>query len=73
MGLAAPPLGGKHQGLPGRQYHRLPGGGEAREALQEVEKVVLQTQSVWLHRLGELALSDSKGWTDHGAGKGSGA
>ena len=72
MGLAAAPLGGKHQGLPGRQGHWLPGRGETREALQEVEKVVLQTQSAWLHRLGELSLPDSKGWTDHDARKGSG-
>ena len=72
MGLATTQLGGKHQGLPGRQYHWLSAGGEAREALQEVEKVVLQTQSVRLHRLGELALPDSKGRTNHGAGKGSG-
>ena len=33
MGLAALPLRGKNQGLPGRQDYRLPGGGEAREAL----------------------------------------
>src|SRR5215470_5484604 len=39
MDLAALPLRGKHQGLPGRQDHRLAGGGETREALQEVEKV----------------------------------
>src|SRR5690242_4219510 len=64
MDLTAPQLGGQHQGPPGRQGHRLAGGGEAREALQEAEKVVLQAQRAWLHRLGELAVPDDKGRTD---------
>src|SRR5215471_11035062 len=70
MDLAAPQLGGQYHGLPGRQDHGLLGGGEARETLQEVEKVVLQTQCAWLHRLSELAVPDHKGRTDHGAGTG---
>ena len=42
MGLTASPLGGENEGLSGGQHHGLPGRGNAGEALQEVEEVVLQ-------------------------------
>ena len=42
MGLAAPPLGGENEGLSGGKHHGLLGRGDAGEALQEVEEVVLQ-------------------------------
>ena len=67
MRLAAPPLGGEDQRLPGGEHHRLLGRGDAGEALQEVEYVVLQTQRSWAQGLGALSLPDRERRTDHGA------
>ena len=39
--LTAAPLGGEDEGLPGGEHHGLLGRGNAREALQEAEEVVL--------------------------------
>jgi hypothetical protein len=73
MGLAAPPLGGENEGLPGGKHHGLPGRGNASETLQEVEEVVLQRYDAWPHRLSELPLPDNKGRSDHGTRKHAGA
>ena len=42
MRLAAAPLGGEDEGLPGGEHHGLLRRGDAGEALQEGEEVVLQ-------------------------------
>src|SRR5712691_1880559 len=73
MRLTAPPLGGKNQRSPGGEGHRLLGRGDASEALQEVEEVILQTQCSWSYRRGAFALLDREGWTNHRASKTSGA
>ena len=73
MGLTAAPLGGEDEGLSGGQHHGLPGRGDAGEALQEVEEVVLQRQRAWTHGLSELPLSDSAGRANHNTRKRSSA
>jgi hypothetical protein len=73
MRLAAPPLGGEDQGLPGGKYHRPLGRGNAGEALQEVEHIVLQTQRFWPQRLGEFPVPDRAGRTDPAASHNPGA
>src|SRR5262249_8869351 len=69
MRLAAAPLGGEDEGLPGSEDHGLLRRGDAGEALQEVEEVVLQRQCAWAHGLSELPLSYSTGRANHGTGK----
>jgi hypothetical protein len=43
MRVTALPLRGDHEGSPGGKNHRLLGRGDASEALQEVEEVILET------------------------------
>ena len=69
MRLAAAPLGGEDEGLPGSEHHGLLSRGDAGEALQEGEHVVLQIQRAWAHGLSELPLSYSAGRANHGARK----
>ncbi len=69
MRLAAAPLRSKDKGLPGGEHYGLLGHGDAGEALQEVEKVILQRQRAWAHGLSEPPLSDSKGRANHGTRK----
>ena len=73
MRLTAAPLGGEDEGLPGGERHGLLGRGNASEALQEVEEVVLQRQRAWTHGLSELPLSDSAGRANYGTRQRSGA
>jgi hypothetical protein len=69
MCLAAAPLGGEDEGLPGGEHHGLLRRGNASEALQEVEEVVLQIHRAWAHGLSELPLSDSAGRANHSTRK----
>ena len=73
MRLAAAPLGGEDEGLPGSEHHGLLGHGDAGEALQESEHVVLQIQRAWAHGRSELPLSYSAGRANHRTRKRSGA
>ena len=73
MRLAAAPLGGEDEGLPGGEHHGLLGRGDAGEALQEGEEVLLQIQRAWRHGLSEPPLPDSKGRADDSTRKRSSA
>ncbi len=73
MRLAAAPLGGEDEGLSGSEHYGLLGRGDAGEALQEVEHVVLQIQCAWTYGLSELPLPYSAGRANHGTRKRSSA
>ena len=65
MRLAAAPLGGEDERLPGGEHHGLLGQGDAGETLQEGEHVILQRQRAWEHGLSELPLPYSTGRANH--------
>ena len=50
MCLAATPLGSEDEGLPGGEHHGLLRRGDAGEALQEGEEVILHVQRTRAHR-----------------------